>query len=247
MSVWFVTPAHDRYELTAICLEQRRRVIDFLAQHRIEGRCVVIADDENLDTARALGFETVRQNNDWLGRRFNDGIEYAAKYGAEWIVPIGSDSWIDPGYLLPLPNAHVTRTSSRYAAVEIDRMAVLEVSNPRNPAGPHMIHRSRLRHRLRPAVDEIKRGVDSSTIKGLRNNQWEHRDLHALQYIGFRHPPLITPYHRLKLHWGVRETSDPWTELAQVYPIDLVERARACLSSISASELTLAGMGTEPT
>jgi hypothetical protein len=229
--IYFVTPAWQRFELTAICLTQRLRVIEELATHGIEARCVVVADDENLDSARALGFDTVERDNDWLGRRFNDGIEFAARHGAEWIVPIGSDSWIDPAYFLPLPAKRLTRTSTRYAAVEIDRMAVLEVRSPRNPAGPHMIHRDRLPASLRPATDAISRKVDSSTLHGLRQVRWENRDLHPLQYIGFRQEPLITPYQRLWSAWGVRESTDPWTELASVYPTDLVDRARTCLSS----------------
>lgn len=245
-SLWFITPAYQRFELTAICLEQRQRVIGELAVHGVEAHCVVIADDDNLDTARRLGMDTVKRDNLWLGRRFNDGFEYAARHGAEWIVPIGSDSWIDPQYFLPLPPAAVTRTSGSYAVVEANRMAVLEVRNPRNPAGPHMIHRNRLPTNLRPATDAISRYIDSSTINGLRRVQWESRDLHALQYIGFRQEPLITPYERLKRVWGIRESTDPWTELAAHYPSDLVKRARACLSSTSVPAPTPAATASEP-
>jgi glycosyltransferase involved in cell wall biosynthesis len=233
--IWFVTPAHGRFELTRICLEQRQHVIEELARHSIHAECVVVADDENLDTARALGMHTVEQNNEWLGRKFNDGIEYAAKRG-EWIVPIGSDSWIDPAYLVPLPDPQATRSAGMYAAVTADRIGYLDVRNPRNPAGPHMIHRSRLPESLRPARDELSRYIDSSTLAGLSSVRWEIRDLHPLQYIGFRGQPHITPYDRLYRAWGVRESTDPWTELATVYPPELVDRARACLSSTSAAE-----------
>lgn len=244
--IFFVTPAWQRFDLTAVCLEHRQRVIDEMAQHGIEARCVVIADDENLDIARGLGFDMVEQNNDWLGRKFNDGIEYAAKHGAEWIVPIGSDSWIDPAYFLPLPDPSLTRTSGNYAAVELHRMAVLSVENPKNPAGPHMIHRDRLPSNYRPAVDTISRYIDSSTLHGLHGVAWEHNDIHPLQYIGFRQEPLITPYQRLWNAWGVRESTDPWTELAAHYPADLVEKARACLSLTSAPVLTPAETASEP-
>lgn len=234
--IWFVTPAFRRYELTAICLDQRRMVIDELAQQGIEARCVVVADDSNLDTARALGFDTVRQNNDWLGRRFNDGMEYAGKHGATWIVPIGSDSWILPDYFLPLPEGELCRTSGAYAAVASDKMAVLDVG--RHGAGPYMFHRSVFTRGFRPARDELHRYIDSSTIAGLGHIAWERRDLHPLQYVGFRGHPHLTPYDRLWRAWGTRESTDPWTELAAVYPADLVERARHCLSSTSAHEPT---------
>jgi hypothetical protein len=228
VSLYFVTPAWKRYELTAVCLEQRQRVMDYLASYGIDARCVVVADDENLDIARSLGFDTVEQNNEWLGRKFNDGIEYAVTHGAEWIVPIGSDSWIDPAYFLPLPAPSYILTSALYAVVEPGRIGYLKVGD-RNPAGPHVIHRDRLPITLRPARDDINRHIDSSTLKGLQDVQFESRGLHPLQYIGFRQEPLITPYVRLMKAWGVRESTDPWGELAKYYPANLIERARAVL------------------
>jgi hypothetical protein len=228
--IFFVTPAWQRLDLTAICLEQRRRVMDRLAGLAIEARCVVVADDENLDTARALGFDTVERDNEWLGRRFNDGIEYAAKHGAEWIVPIGSDSWISAAYFTPLPDPSITVTSALYAVVETERMAQLHVGN--RGAGPYMFHRSLLEPDFRPARDDISRYVDSSTVAGIRKPiAWHHRDRHPLQYIGFRGRPHLTPYRRLKEAWGVSESPDPWEQLAKHYPVDLVSRAQAALAA----------------
>lgn len=229
MSVWFVTPAYQRVELTALCLEQRRYVIATLAEAGVEAHQVVIADDENLDVARGFGFETVERDNAWLGRKFNDGQEYAGKHGAEWIVPIGSDSWVDPAYFLPLPSTGYTRTSHMYAPVQPDRLAELRVGMM--GAGPHMFHRSIMDGSgFRPAPDRISRNTDSSCIAGLdRRPRWEWRDIHPLQYVGFRYPPFITSYARLVKRWGVRERTDPWGALAGVYPPDLVARARALM------------------
>lgn len=204
-------------------------MIDELAGHGIEARCVVIADDENLDTARALGFDTVERDNDWLGRRFNDGMEFAGTHGADWIAPIGSDSWIDADYFVPLPGPSITRTSRMYAAVTADRLAELSVG--KRGAGPYIFPAPLLASvGYRPAVDEIARRVDSSTIAGITERiHWRRRDLHPLQYIGFRGEPHLTPYGRLFRAWGTAERSDPWERLAEHYPIDLVERARAAL------------------
>ena len=226
--LYFITPCWGRVTLTAICLEQRQRAIEILANHGVEARCVVIADDENLATAIRLGFETIRQDNEWLGRRFNDGFQHARDHGAEWMVPIGSDSWIDPWYFLPLPDPAYTRTSALYAVVKPRRIGYLKVG-AKNPAGPHVIHRDRLPESGRPAKDELTRYIDSSTIKGLRDVRWDSRDLHPLQYIGFRQEPMITPYQRLMDAWGVHQSNDPWGALATCYPRDLVERARAIL------------------
>ncbi len=233
MSVWFVTPAWGRFEMTAICLEQRSRAMETLAANGIDAHQVVIADDQNLDIARALGFDVVEQNNEWLGRKFNDGQEYAGRHGAEWIVPIGSDSFVDPAYFIPLPLRRVTRTSRIYAPVEPDRLAELRVGQV--GAGPHMFHRALLEpRRFRPAPDRIMRNTDHLTIKGIgRRIRWEWRDLHPLQYVGFRAPPFITRYDRLWDRWGVAERLDPWDRLAQTYPADLVERARRYMVDIA--------------
>jgi glycosyltransferase involved in cell wall biosynthesis len=223
--IWFVTPAFRRYELSAVCFDQRKQVIAQLVKQGIEAYCVVVADDENLELARERGFSTVEQNNDWLGRKFNDGMEYAGKHGAQWIVPIGSDSWIDPGYFLPLPK--MTRTSGMYAVVTADRMAVLNVG--KHGAGPYMFHRSSFRRGFRPAGETLSRFIDSSMIKGMGDLTWERKDVHPYQYIGFRGTPHLTPYDALWQAWGVREDNEPWARLAEHYDPALVEQARLAL------------------
>lgn len=230
-SIWFVTPAWQRYQLSAVCFDQRLDVIRSLARHGIEARCVVVADDENLDLARGHGFEVVEQDNEWLGRRFNDGIEYAARAGADWIVPIGSDSWIDPAYFLPLPNRHVTRTSERYCAVTADRLADLRVASA-SGAGPYMLHRSILPPGFRPARDDKKRSIDKSTIAGLaRPPRWERCDVSPYQYVGFRGAVTLTPYEKLVAAWGLEERTDPWQVLAAHYPEQLVAWAQAAVAA----------------
>lgn len=229
--IFFVTPAYQRAELSAVCFEQRERVIDHLADRGIEARCVVVADDENADIATALGFDVVRTPNDWLGRKFNDGIEHACRNGATWVVPIGSDSFIDPAYFLPLPAPGVIRTSQLYAPVESERLAITRVAHPTNPAGPHMFTADLLtKAKYRPMPDEINRDTDSNTVRSLWPFEWEYKDVHELQYIGFRAPPFITQYASLWKRWGVAEHRDPWERLAQHYDADLVERAQRAMA-----------------
>jgi hypothetical protein len=229
-SVWFVTPAWQRYGLSAACFAQRRRVIDDLAHHDIEGRCVVVADDGNLDIARELGFDVVEQNNDWLGRKFNDGMEYAAKNGADWIVPIGSDSWIHTNYFLPLPQKGETRTSFHYAAVTYEKLAELHIRDEKG-AGPYMLHRDLLKHAgFRPSRDDIRKSVDRSTIRGIGQPiNWRQQNLSPFQYIGFRGQPHITPYRVLWEKLGRREHDNPWAVLRAHYPADLVQMAEDAL------------------
>lgn len=231
MSIWFVTPVWGRVQLTAVCLLQRRLVIDELATHGVEARCVVVGDDANLSVARELGFDVVEQDNEYLGRKFNDGIEHAARAGATWVVPIGSDSWIDPAYFLPLPAPGETRTSACYAAVTADRIGYLRVLPDDRGAGPYLLHRDLLEPSgFRPADDLLRRYIDSSTVRGLAGPvRWVHRDVHEAQYIGFRGTPTLTPYQRLVDRWGTGEADDPWQRLALHYPSELVDAAREAL------------------
>lgn len=232
MTLWFVTPAFGRYELSAVCFDQRVEVIRALEAAGVAARCVVVADDENLDLARERGFDTVERDNEYLGRRFNDGMEYACRNGASRIVPIGSDSWVDPAYFLPLMprQDRRTRTSRMYAVVTADRLGELLVGDEKG-AGPYVFNRIALRaSHYRPARDDISRGVDRSTVAGIRARlRWQHNDIHPYQYIGFRGRPHLTPYEGLMSTWGVREHSDPWAILARHYPARLVERARTVM------------------
>lgn len=230
-SLWFVTPAWKRYDLSAVCFEQRRRVIAALELEGIEAHCVVVADDANLDIARSMGFETRERDNAWLGRKFNDGMEYAGQHGADIIVPIGSDSWIHPSYFLPLARPGETLTSRMYCVVTDERLAELKVDT-RGGAGPYALNRAQLAPSgFRPADDEISKGVDGSTLRGIGAViNWRFRDSTPLQYVGFRGTPHITRYERLLEKWGTAERTDPWDALATLYDADLVEAARSALS-----------------
>ncbi len=232
MSLWFVTPAWQRYEMTAICLEQRQRVIETLAKAGIEAHQVVIADDENLDIARSLGCHTFERDNEMVGRKFNDGMEYAGKQGAEWIVPIGSDSWIDPAYFLNPTRPRHTRTSEAYCSVTKDTLAELWVSPNRlaHSAGPYVFHRNLLAPSgFRPSAED-SRMVDTSTISGIERSvdhpvRWRPYTLHPFQYVGFRVPPMMTAHASLVRRW-FKSDHEPWSTLARFYPSDLVDRAR---------------------
>lgn len=234
--LWFVTPAWGRFDIVEVCLEQRRRTIDELGRNGIEAHQVVIADDANLDLARAAGAATVERDNRMVGQKFNDGMEYAGKNGAEWIVPIGSDSWIDPAYFLPLTSERYTLTSPAYCAVTPTTLAELAVSPQKmiHTAGPYVFHRSLLEPcRFRPSAEDSVM-VDTSTISGITRRRpihWKVRTVHPFQYVGFRVPPMMTTYRSLTRHWLVAE-HEPWSTLARYYPADLVDRARTVMEAI---------------
>lgn len=232
MQLWFITPAFQRFALSEVCFDQWKQVAAALAPEGVELRVVVIADDENLELARAAGFDTVEQDNDWLGRRFNDGIEYACRHGADWVAPVGSDSWILPEYLVPLPEPHESRRGRLLTVVRFDKLAELYVTNL--GVGPYLYHRSQLEHcGFRPAEDRISKGCDTSTWLGVAEGHdivWDERNVSQYQHVSFRAKPHLTKYTRLWAAYGERELYNPWQVLAEHFPADLVERARLAIT-----------------
>ena len=229
MSLWFVTPAYQRFDLTAVCLDQRLAVARYLAPYGIEVRCVVVADDDNLDLARERGMDTVEAPN-VVSDKFNAGMAYAGEHGAAWIVPIGSDSWIDPQYFLGLHKGTV-RTSQWYCHVEADRLGEARVRK-RGGAGPYVFPRRVLEPvGFQPATAGLMRHVDSSTLAGLGPLTFRPFHRHPFQYIGFRVAPYITAYDSLMRLHGVQEHPKPWDLLRSYYPPELVERARQVVTA----------------
>lgn len=110
-SLWFIVPAAGRLSLARVCLRQLRRTCDALAAEGVEASAVVVAHDANLRIADSLGFATVRSEPyHFLTRKFNDGIHLACDpqfnpYPVDYVVPCGSDDWVDYRLFLELPPA----------------------------------------------------------------------------------------------------------------------------------------------
>lgn len=239
-SLWFVMPAHGRHRLTAICLRQLRNTCDQLADHDIEASAVVIAEDGNLDTARDLGFGTIEQTNDLLGRRFNDGYQLATDpdYNprpVDYVVPIGSDDWIDHRILLDLPDQNTINCFRKGTIVREDgrSMALLDLTYE-GGIGIRVIPRSLVeRANHRPAEDYKTRAVDTSTLRGLRRAtpglRLRYRDTHPHQIVDWKTGgPQLNPY-RSCLPYARRggERPDPFLELADTFPADALDEMRA--------------------
>lgn len=131
-----------------------------------------------------------------------------------------------------MPDTDTIRTATHACIVTADRLAHLSIE-PNHGGGPYVIPRYLLPRSLRPAQDKRRKGIDRSTINGLEGPfEWRVRDLNPFQHIGFRGTPHLTPYSRLIERWGVGEEVDnPWPLLAEHYPPDLVDRARAALQA----------------
>ena len=233
-SLWFVTPAWQRFELTRICLEQRRQVCDeLLERFGLEATCVVVADDENLNLAEEFGFETVERDNQWLGQKFNDGYEAAALAGADYVYAIGSDSWIDPDYFAELPGLGEVRMSRFVSIVRSDgreRMD-LDVVYPSGGYGAAAIVPVQLfaARGYRPCKERISSGMEASAWRRSFGRSAERLwpDGRARELVNFQSETQVTPYRALR-KWAIEiDQADPLGALRPIYGDELVARIEA--------------------
>lgn len=238
-SLWFVMPAHGRHELARICMRQLRRTCDQLERNGVRASAVVIADDDNLDTARALGFAWAERNNRFLGRRFNDGIHLACdreynRHPVDYVVPIGSDDWVDWRLFVDLPArdvmvgfrslAFVDETGSQLAAHRLDYEGGCGIRiYPRRMMG---------RLEYRPCDEYRTRGCDTSILVNLRRAgalKWvEHRDTDPLQIVDWKSPgEQVTPYTDVAARHKTLFTGDPFELLAGQFPDVALDEMRA--------------------
>ncbi len=228
-SLLFITPAWKRFELTRLCLWQRRIACDTLATHGVDATCVVIANDKNLSIAREFGFETINAPNDYLSRRFNDGYQYAGENAFDYVCPIGSDSWIDPRLLTVLPRPDVMQISRHYALVREDGEAITPLRLQGRYGFACFVLPTRMleQRSYRPCPEDLQSGCDGALFRGFKQLFVIRRELGPLDIVAFRSPIQITPYERLvKRHRGV-ERPEPWLWLRKRYPAELVDATEA--------------------
>jgi len=245
MSLWFVVPAHGRHDLTNICLRQLRRTCDRLTDAGTQATAVVIACDENLDTARELGFGTVERDNRFLSRRFNDGIQLALDPAhnprpADHVVPCGSDDWAHPSLFDHLPADDQMIGFQNMCFVREDGLEVTarRISYP-GGCGIRIYPRSLMATLgYRPADEDRVRGCDTSILYNLRRANptmrivelapdpwkivdWKTRGEQVTPYdhVG-QHPPLWQgdPFDQLNGHWD----TGLLTEMRSPYQRDMV-------------------------
>lgn len=227
--LFFVTPAFQRYELSEICFAERKWAIEQLAANGIEARSVIVADDENLDIARENGFDTVESINDWLGKRFNDGYQYAAEQGATHVFPIGSDSWVDPKFIYGKLHDNLDVVASRYYA-RVDRLGIRRkvMWVPVLQGVSYVMPTKALAGKnYRPCADRIRRGCDGSTwqtISRVEGVQMVWSEVHDLETIAFESNVNISTYEGLGTRWGISETDQPFSGLIAHYPHKLVDQ-----------------------
>jgi hypothetical protein len=237
-SLWFVVPAHGRIGLTAICLRQLRRTCDALTEEGIEATAVVIADDENLDTARELGFGTIERDNQFTSAKYNDGIQLACDPSlnprpVDYVVPIGSDDWVDHRILLELPPTDTIYGFQRLSFVRPDgKEMVQRFVNVRGGCGIRIYPRELFGTlHWRPADEDRKRACDTSII----TNLWRavqpkviHRDIDPKQIVDWKSTDVqLNPYESLTFHLVFANPQDPFEALAGLYPDEALQEMAA--------------------
>lgn len=242
-TLWFVVPVHGRLPLTAICLRQLRRTCDALADHEIAATAVVIADRDNLRELRSrlkdhLGFATVERDNQFLSRKFNDGIQLALDerhnpHPADYVVPCGSDDWLDYHIFTDLPAEDTMVGFQRLSVVREDgaEMMTLLLSNL-GGAGIRIYPRQLMEPLgFRPADQDRARGCDTSILVNVKKHHGdklrvEHRDLHSLQIVDWKSADAqLTKYENCARRRHILHP-DPFAELADVYPDEALAEMR---------------------
>lgn len=234
-TLWFITPAWKRAEVSRLCFDQRVWACEQLAAAGIDANACVIADDENLEYATSLNMATVKRTNSRtaLGGKFNVGYEFAAAEGIDYVCPIGSDSWVDPAFIaanLPDPESRTVVYSRHYAVIRPDgrRRAQLLVEYE---GGTTMFYPTSLfaHCRWRPIPPDAKRGCDGHTIAAARRGgpvEFVVAEQHVLETVSMQTELQVTNYDALIDRWGVTETRHPFADLDRHYPAALVDRMK---------------------
>lgn len=228
-TLWLVTPVHGRTALTRLVLEQRARLIDELVGLGVQAEQVAVGNDDNMDTARELGFHTLERPN-VLGLRINDGFEHAFGNGADHVVYTGSDAWLLAGPLADLPVQGHARSSGWLSFANAEAIASIPAS-PAQGWAPWTLSRGLLEPLdFRPVPDHAECLLDGLLLDGI--NRVKHQDLafefhpddDPLRAVDFRGPWVeqMTPWELFVPAGYARP--DPFGTLATRYPHDLVER-----------------------
>lgn len=233
MSLWFIVPAHGRVALSELCFTQLAHVCD-----ELEAEALVIAEDENLEAAYRLFDVLERPNSDGLGKRFNDGFQYAAENGADYVVPLGSDDWVHPDLFKDLPDERTVACFQFCSLVSETGRDLARLRIPYAGGIGIRIMPTKLLAEVgyRPARDTIERGVDTSTLSGLHSAsnkrlragksqaRLEYRDSHPLQIVDFKTPGGNLNSFKSCDEYRIGGSKTPFEDLAEFYPADAVDR-----------------------
>lgn len=240
MDVMFVVPAFGRAAVSRVAFAALAWTMRELAELGLVGGAVVVADDENLGIAAGHGFDTLDRPNE-RGEKLNDGIEHAARQGAEFVVYVGSDDLVDPAHVAAQIRAHRGLGPAREHTVVASR-----TSSVVSPDGRQIVH-LRIpyacgdgvslrplsilkRVGYRPVPAGVNRAMDGAVWTALRRSgplRFEYVDAAPCQITDLKTAEVQVTSFAAILDSGYvdADSDDPWGELASVYPRWIVDAA----------------------
>ena len=242
--VWLVVPAHGRPEVSKVAFAGLAWMRDRLAQCGYEAEVCVVACDENLALAEHEGFRTLDRPNTELGRRWNDGYEYAAGQGAGYLMPCGSDDWVHPELVLNMIHHHVELGPKKAKTMVCTRASCAVAPDGSEICTLHIPYQGGDGIRLmpaallaqvgyRPAADERNRAIDGSISDklakygGVQYSYLATDEVDPLYIVDFKSDGTqITDYKRLAEAYTDTLVTDVWGALGGLYPSYLLERAQ---------------------
>ncbi len=241
-SLMFVVPVHGRLGLAKICLRQLRRTCDSLVENGIAASAIVVSDAYHLSVLDPgpLGFGWVRRDNQFLSRRFNDGIQLATdpKFNpspADFVVPCGSDDWVDYRlFLEPLPDSQTVQGFQWMSFVREDgREISATFLDYEGGSGIRIIPRELVAALgYRPADEDRERGCDTSILVNLRrahgdNLRVKHFHLNERQIVDWKtRGEQLNSYDAVTVMRRSEHDPNPFEELGQFYPAEALEEMR---------------------
>jgi hypothetical protein len=179
-----------------------------------------------------------------VSRKFNAGIQAALDqrhnpYPADYVVPCGSDDWIDHRLLLKLPGRHSIMCFQRMSFVREDgREMTAKFLNYQGGCGIRVYPREVMgRLGYRPADEDRARGCDTSILTNLsmeyerqhtRQLKIVHADCDPRQIVDWKSTSVqLNRYHDLRRHKTVGPPTDPFEALADIFPAEALEEMAA--------------------
>lgn len=233
-SLWFVVPVHGRQELAQICLAQLRRTCDTLSAAGIEASAVIVGDDGLLESAGELGFATVRRDNRFLSRKFNDGIQLALDERfnpkpADYVVPCGSDDWVDWRLFhnLPAPDTMVGFPNMSFVSEDGQELRAVRLDYPGGSGIRIWPRQLMAKLGYRPASETLRRGCDTSILINVQREtdcRIEHRESDPRQIVDWKTAGQnVNAYDQVVSRWRGETLGEPYSVLSDLYPEDALE------------------------
>jgi hypothetical protein len=237
-SLWFCVPVFGRIELASICLRQLRRTCDALIEAGVDASAVVVGDEMDLAELRPdeLGFGEVERDNAFTSAKFNDAIQLATdpEYNprpADYVVPCGSDDWVDWRLFVKLPKPDTIIGFQRVGFVREDgrEISTHHISYP-GGAGIRIYPQeivAAIGHR--PADEDRRRGCDTSILTNVRRVlrhevHVHHRYLHDFQIVDWKtEGEQLNTLAYVSRHFRPLAVADPFEVLRGVYPDEALE------------------------